>query len=306
VKVETIYLTWDELEFLEHNARYLRNEQFRQLTENIRRDGCLSSTPFVIWNPVTSRWKILSGNHRCKAGQAAGLPGTLCLATRDALTYGQQVALQLSHNAITGEDDLATLKELYESIDDLELKTACGLDDKTLGLLSEINGEGKASASLEWTALTFAFLPDEAQAITRIFLEVQEASKGDVLAVRMRDYDAFMDALQEAGVAANVKNAAASLRVMLDVFGANLGELQQLYADQDDPKGRGTPKQAPLAAVFQTRTLNAHDANLVQRALQKIRDTDRTGTMTPVQALRVMSEYYVAATKNQDMQGVEK
>ena len=297
MKVETLFVTWDQLEFLDHNARYMRNEQFRQLTENIRRDGALSSTPFLMWNESTGKWKILSGNHRCKAGQAAGLEGTMCLATRDRLTQGQQVALQLSHNAITGEDDLATLKELYESVDELELKKACGLDDKTLGLLSEINGEGKASASLEWTAITFSFLPDEADAIKAVFNEVQLASQGEILATRMRDYDEFMETLQEAGVAANVKNASASLRIVLDVFGANLPDLQQLYTEQDGKGGKNTKKQAPLPAVFGSRTMDAHSALTVQRALAKIQEKAPQGSMTPVQALRVMAEFYLAAAK---------
>ena len=293
MKVETIFLEWSELEFLEHNARYMRNETFRQLTENIRNDGCLTSAPLVMWNELTGKWKVLSGNHRCKAGAAAGLPGALCLGTREQLTYGQQVALQLSHNSLTGEDDLATLKDLYESVDDLELKRACGLDDKTLQLLDEINGEGKASASLEWTSLTFAFLPDEAETIKRVFSEVQLCAKGDTLGLRMKDYDEFMEALQEAGIAADIRNSSASLRVILDLFGANLSDLQQLYAEQDGKKGKGTKRQAPLAAVFEGRTMDASSAITVQRALARIREHDKTGMMTPVQALRVMAESYL-------------
>lgn len=301
MKVETLELTWDELELLDHNARFMRHEQFQQLVDNIKRDGALSSAPFVMWNPLTGKWKVLSGNHRCKAGKAAGLAGATFLGTRDELTYGQQVAIQLSHNAITGEDDLATLKELYESVDELELKRACGLDDKTLGLLAELNGEGKASATLEWTAITFAFLPDEAEAIRRIFVEVQEASKGEILAARMTDYDEFMEALEESGCAAQVKNSSASLRVMLDVFGANLGELQQLYAEQDGEKGKGTKKQAPLSAVFGARTVDAHTALTVQRALSKLMETDKTGQMTTTQALRIMAEGYLAQAKQGGM-----
>ena len=38
MKVETIFLEWSELEFLEHNARYMRNETFRQLTEKVSYD----------------------------------------------------------------------------------------------------------------------------------------------------------------------------------------------------------------------------------------------------------------------------
>jgi hypothetical protein len=302
MKVETEFLTWDQIELLDHNARYMRQEQFAQLVANIKADGALSSAPFAMWNPLTSKFKVLSGNHRCKAGMAAGLKGATFLVTRDTLTHGKQVSIQLAHNAITGEDDLSTLKELYESIEDLDLKRECGLDDKTLGLLAEINAEGKASASLDWTAITFAFLPDEAATIKKVFLEVQDASKGEVLAGRMADYDEFMEALAEAGCAGQVKNVAASLRIMLDVFGANLSDLQQLYAEQDGPQGLGTKKQAPVSVMLQTRTVDAHTATLVQRALSRAMEADPSGLLTPAQALRQVVEFYLS----KDEQGEDK
>jgi len=294
MKVETLFLPWEELELLDHNARFMRHEQFQQLVENIRRDGCLSSCPFAMWNPATGKWKVLSGNHRCKAGKAAGLPGATFVVTRDALSHGEQVAIQLSHNAIAGEDDLAILKDLYESIPDLDLKKACGLDDKTLGLLAEITAEGKPSAALEWTNITLAFLPDEAQDIKRVFAEVEAASKGEVLAARFKDYDEFMDALGEAGVAGQVKNSATALRIMLDVFGASLPDLVQLYAEQDGQAGKGTKKQAPLSSVFGTRTVDAHSAMILNRAIERALEQDKTGNLTRTGALRQMAELYLA------------
>jgi len=61
------------LTLLDVNARFLPHEQFRQLVENIRRDGCLTSTPLV-WNDTASgRLVVLSGNHRTLAAIEAGL-----------------------------------------------------------------------------------------------------------------------------------------------------------------------------------------------------------------------------------------
>lgn len=52
------------LRLLDGNARFLPHEQFQQLVANIRRDGCLTSTPLV-WNDSESgRLVVLSGNHR--------------------------------------------------------------------------------------------------------------------------------------------------------------------------------------------------------------------------------------------------
>ncbi|MFF2507594.1 ParB/Srx family N-terminal domain-containing protein [Streptomyces sp. NPDC058067] len=61
------------LTLLDHNARFLPHEQFRQLVANIERDGHLTSTPLV-WNDrETGRLVVLSGNHRTLAAVEAGL-----------------------------------------------------------------------------------------------------------------------------------------------------------------------------------------------------------------------------------------
>lgn len=43
-----------------------------------------------------------------------------------------RIAIQLSHNAIVGQDDPDILKKLYDKILDIDLKEYSGLDDKTL------------------------------------------------------------------------------------------------------------------------------------------------------------------------------
>ena len=59
-----------ELEFLEKNARYMTNEMFRNLVDNIKRDGGLSSVP-LCWKH-DDKYRVLSGNHRCRAAIEAG------------------------------------------------------------------------------------------------------------------------------------------------------------------------------------------------------------------------------------------
>src|SRR4051794_17396228 len=107
----------------------MRHEQYQQLVANIRRDEGLTSTPFV-WHDVEADERIvLSGNHRVKAAVEAGLEEVHWLETSDPLTEGQRLGIQLSHNAIVGEDDLSILKTLYEKIDELDWREYAGLDD---------------------------------------------------------------------------------------------------------------------------------------------------------------------------------
>ena len=138
------------LKLLETNARYMRHEQYNRLVENVKRDGRLTSIPFAaLWRYYTQEdplpmdedgglvWEVLSGNHRVMAAIDAGLTEIDCMVTEDPLPKPQRVAIQLSHNAIAGEDDPAILKQLYQEIGEVDLKLYAGLDDKMLALLDE-------------------------------------------------------------------------------------------------------------------------------------------------------------------------
>jgi hypothetical protein len=117
----------------------MRHEQFQRLVANIREDGHLTSTPLVWHDADSGRRIVLSGNHPTKAAIEAGLSTIFWLEVTDPLPRQKQIALQLSHNAITGEDDPATVKALYEELEDVSMRLYSGLDDKTLDLLDEVS-----------------------------------------------------------------------------------------------------------------------------------------------------------------------
>src|SRR5690606_18347494 len=69
----------DDLLLLEKNARYMTNAQFRNLVNNIKRDGGLSSVPFCVREG--DKFRVLSGNHRVMAAREAGLREILIMYT---------------------------------------------------------------------------------------------------------------------------------------------------------------------------------------------------------------------------------
>jgi hypothetical protein len=102
------------------NARFPPHEQFRQLVANIECDGHPTSTPLV-WNDRESgRLVVLSGNHRTLAAIEAGQQTIWWTQIDEALPRQRQIALQLSRNAIAGQDDPAILKELYDELENGE------------------------------------------------------------------------------------------------------------------------------------------------------------------------------------------
>ena len=213
-----------QCDFLEKNARFMRAEQYRQLVENIRRDGCLTSVPFAI--KQGDRYKILSGNHRVKAAQDAGLTDIPVLYTDQELTHAQQVAIQLSHNAIAGQDDMAILRELYDEINDVALKEYSGLDDVVLGRMNPPNLDPLSESHLEYRVVSVCFLPEEVERAEKLFDKVMEQTTGDATWVNRRaDYDRMLDALTIAKAQAGVKNTATAFGLLLDLAEKHLEEI---------------------------------------------------------------------------------
>jgi hypothetical protein len=216
----------DQCDFLEKNARFMRVEQYQRLVENIKRDGCLTSVPFAILQ--SERYYILSGNHRVKAAKDAGLTEIMVLYTDQALSHSQQVAIQLSHNAIAGQDDLAILRELYDEINDVVLKGYSGLDDVVLGRMEPPNLDPLSEKGLEYRIVSIAFLPDEVERAEAMFSKVLEQTTGDQTWINRRsDYDRMLDNLTAAKSSAGIKNTATAFGLLLDLAEKHLDEIPQ-------------------------------------------------------------------------------
>lgn len=62
-----------KLKLLETNARYMTNDKFARLVENIKRDKALGSVPLVYAGEDPKEPTVLSGNHRVMGARQAGL-----------------------------------------------------------------------------------------------------------------------------------------------------------------------------------------------------------------------------------------
>jgi hypothetical protein len=259
IATRTVRLDPRTLKLLDLNARYMRHETFARLVENIRQDGGLTgNTPFA-WRlhddatrqPLPGKegendeqiYEVLSGNHRVKAAIAAGLTEIDVCLTDDYLPPDRRAAIQLSHNAISGEDDPATLKLIYENIADAEMRIYSGLDDKTLKLLDDVTIAPMSEAALQFQTISMTFLPDEAELVAEAFEKARKlasGAKGHWLA-RWSNYDQAMDSFEIAGQSYGVKNTATALMIVLDIFSRHLTDLRRTAAPEGaaraDPDG---------------------------------------------------------------------
>jgi hypothetical protein len=179
----------------------------------------------------------LSGNHRIQAARDAGLAEVLLLYTEQALGRAESLAIQLSHNALVGQDDLAILRELYDEIGDLALKGYSGLDDAAFGRMDPPALDPLSDARLEYRLVSIAFLPEEADRAEALFAQVVEKATGDATWVNRRaEYDRLLDALTAAKRTAGVKNTATAFGLLLDIAERHLDEVPAAVPRKVAPK----------------------------------------------------------------------
>lgn len=294
MKVKIIEIDPRDIVLLEENARYMTHEEFNRLVENVRKDGQLSSAPFLCLEHGGShdgRYKCLSGNHRTKAAIEAGLDKIICLATDDELSEEQKIAIQLSHNSIAGHDDPATLKALYEKILDTELKKYSGLDDKTLELLDKFKAISISEASLKFQTLSAVFLPDELESAQQVINEaISRVKSSDAIWVtRMSEYDRWLDAQEVASSAYNIKNVATAIDLILRVFERNMYQLSEAWEDTTDDK-----RWVPIESVIGRSKIPAESAKVIRKAIDKMVGCQELSSKNLWQALEYWAADYLA------------
>lgn len=260
----------DSLDLLEKNARFMRNETFRRLVENVKQDGQLSQIPFCVRRPG-DRFLVLSGNHRVKAAKAADLTAIpVVYYTDKVLTPDEELAIQLSHNAIAGEDDPVILKELWDGLESVTLKQYSGLDDKILGALLKAPMPALSDVRLDFRTTTFLFLPEEVERVKAVFAEAKDLVKGEaVLLARLSEYDQLLDAIAATNSAYGIANGATGLLVLLEIFARHQTDLVDGWFDGETQaiKRKGW---VPMSSIFGSDTMPAEAALVVKQAVEKM------------------------------------
>ncbi|MFF4292109.1 hypothetical protein ACFY0N_00460 [Streptomyces vinaceus] len=255
-----------DLQLLAVNARYMRKEEYDRLVANVARDGCLTSVPLVYGggDHPEGHELVLSGNHRTMAAVDAGVDEIDVMLIEERLSEQQLVAIQLSHNSIAGEDDPATLKQLYEQLDDVDWRAYSGLDDDQLKLLAEVSPEGLSEANLDFATVSLIFLPPELEAAREAFDQARVGQNESWLAARA-DYEQVLDTLASTHAAHKVGNVATALHAILAIVENHLTDLQAGYTAPDGTAlHNGT---VGLETVIGMRSLPATAATTINKAI---------------------------------------
>ena len=268
METKVIRVNPKEIKLVEVNARFMTADGFQRLVENIKRDGCLTQLPFCVYN---DNWElqVLSGNHRIQAAIEAGLEEIDVQVTEDTLSKDERVAIQLSHNAISGQDDVEILKYLYESIDDVNMKEYSGLDDEVLKIINDANksieDENKSDSSdPEYQVLSIMFLPSEIDDIERTFKDImKETRRNKAIMARMSEYDTYLETIADVSEGSRIKNTAAGFMAMLEIVKNHIEELKSVWIE--DAKDR---EYVPISTIIGRSNIRAKDGRILDKAIE--------------------------------------
>ena len=283
-----------ELELLEVNARFMKADEFQKLVANIKKDGCLTQLPFCCKHPKKKyKLLVLSGNHRVQAAIEAGLEEIEVQCAVKKLSKDEMLGIQLSHNAISGQDDMAILKELYGAIDDIEMRKYAGLDDETLKLLDKITADSISTPSLEYQLLNIVFLPNEIKEIKKALKEFKtEIENTPTLVAHFKDYEDFMETMKDVSEGMLVKNTALTFMLMLRLAKDNIEKTKEVWMEQAKPKDN-----VPISSIVGRSSIKASDAFELVRAIDLLVARGVIKKNDKVSGLGTLAKYYLENEK---------
>nr|UVM81342.1 MAG: ParB-like nuclease domain protein [Bacteriophage sp.] len=267
------------------NARIMKNEMQRQLTDNIKKRGQLESLPFCALTEEETRIEIISGHHRIRSGKDAGIKEFFVILDVSGLNRSKIVAKQIAHNAISGFDDQSTLKELAKMLEDVDdmIESYAGKD-----ILAEPEAELEKYLSptveFDWKNLTFTFLPHQIADLQKL-IDALESTKPDVLGVAdIEQYKPFMETLAKYQQFANVKNTGAAIHAMIKCT-------EQMF---DDIGYAEDSEWVQLTGIFGSSAVPAESAEIIQEAVKKMVEEGVVGPKNKWQAIEYLAADYLA------------
>ena len=267
------------------NARIMKTEMQRQLTDNIRKRGQLESLPFCALTQNGTRIEIISGHHRIRSGKDAGIKDFFIILDISGLNRSKITAKQIAHNAISGFDDQSMLQELAKLLDDVDdmIESYAGKD-----ILAESNEEIEKYLSptmkFDWKNVSFVFLPHQISDLNKLVDLVKRFSPEYVGVSDIDEHKAFIETLAKYQSFAEVKNVGAAIHAMIKLT---------LNAMTDAGYSE-SKKWVQLSHIFGSSGVPDDTADIISRAVKKMIDDGLIEPKNKLDFLKVVSEKYLA------------
>lgn len=230
----------------EVNANYMTPAQFRRLVENFKTDGRMTGVVTAALEPDGSL-EILSGHHRTDAAIEAGFATVDVLVITSALDEERKAAIQLSHNAIHGQDNPSILAQMWADLG-LDAKKFSGLTEDDIGDFRNIKIEGIGATALRYEEMILLFLPEDREIVEQAFKALAKTNKPPRIHVaRTESFDQFFDAVVKTKERMHVNNSALAIATMAELALERLAQIEAEQAAEAEAKAEAQA-QALVAA----------------------------------------------------------
>ncbi len=208
----------EKLTLLKDNARYFKRETFRQLRDNIAADKRLSSVP-LCYQHEDGRLEVLSGNHRVKASIEAKISHIMVLVITEKLESSKRIAIQLSHNALVGEDDQSILANLWAQIESVQDKLYSGLDSEVIKELGEVELVNFSTPQVPAHMVTFMFTDGENERLSEIIDILNDVSKksSSVFLCHKEQFEKFMTIVGDVKHAEKIRDSSLAMLRIIEI-----------------------------------------------------------------------------------------
>ena len=208
------------------NAQVMDDRKMKILTSNIKNRGTLESLPYI--HKKGDTFSIVSGHHRVRAANAAGLKTIYGLVDTIDLTESQIVSKQISHNELVGQADSEILGELVKKMKEVDDIIASGLPEKFLNQIAQQSPVmDLPQLDFDWRTLQLVFLPEQLKEFQSLVRMVD--SKAEFVGVaNVSQFDEFSKAMVQFGKTRNIKSIGATIQLLTEIA---LKEVEQ-WQDQ--------------------------------------------------------------------------
>jgi hypothetical protein len=265
------------------NARIMKTEMQKQLTDNIKKRGQLESLPFCAL--IEGRIEVISGHHRLRSAKDAGLTEVFVILDVSSLRRSQVASKQIAHNAINGFDDQSTLREIAKMIDDVDDMLESYIGKEIIGEpMAELEKLIAPKVEFAWKNVTFTFLPHQLKDLDKL-LNVLGSLKPDFLGVADIDqHEEFIETVTKYQQFANVKNTGAAIHAMIRAT-------EQIFEDvhYDDSE-----EWVQLTSLLGTPAIPKEAAEIIKEAVDKMTKEGTVGAKNKWQVLEYWAADYLA------------
>jgi hypothetical protein len=284
----------DEVREQDINARAMTPEMFDRLSDTIGRDGRLESLPLlaVVNENDESHLEVVSGHHRTRAARQAGVLSIHAIVDTTGLTRDQISAKQLAHNSIAGTDEKSILRQILDSIQDVDARLEAFISPDSIDMPDfDPISLPPLDLDVKYRTTLFTFLPSQAERFDKTveaLVDQADLNRDQLFIADLAMYDRWKAMMSRLGKEYDARALSTVIMRLLDVGAEVLG------IDTTTPESIDPEEWVPLAQIFGSALVPPEAAIVMTAAVEKMQKDHELSNRNRWQALEYWAADYLA------------